>query len=173
MYWLPLILVASLAGCGADNGLALAKVEGIVKYKGKPLTTGEVVFLPDDSKGTVGPPARGTIGREGTYILSTEFAGDGALVGFHRVGLTGMEPAPSTPEKPIARPTRSSRKAGTSSRQNAPMQPPASRGSNRYLIVTPMRLKSPGTSNVVVEVRQGSNRLRFDIQESGEVDVGP
>jgi hypothetical protein len=173
MGWLPLILVGSLAGCGPDNGLALANVEGRVTYKGRSLTAGEVVFLPDDSKGTIGPPARGTISREGTYILSTEYAGDGALVGFHRVGLTGLESVPSFSQSPTGQHRRSSRKAGATSPKYALPGAPTLQGSIQYRIVTPKKLRSPGTSGLIVEVRQGSNTLDFDIPETGEVSVRP
>ena len=78
-----------LSGCGAGNGLNLARVSGKVMYKGQPVKNGTVFFMPDESKGTVGPPAVGSITSDGTYIMSTESAGDGVIVGQHKVGITG------------------------------------------------------------------------------------
>ena len=81
-------------GCSSDNGLNLAKVRGKVTYKGEPVKNGTVFFMPDDSKGTVGPPAVGTITANGTFIMSTESAGDGVIVGSHKIGITGVEEKP-------------------------------------------------------------------------------
>src|SRR6476661_7281939 len=83
--------MTTIVGCGPGNGLNLAKVSGKVTYKGEPVKDGTVFFMPDESKGTVGPPAVGSITPDGTYTLSTELAGDGVIVGQHKVGITGVE----------------------------------------------------------------------------------
>src|SRR5262245_50390096 len=79
----------TLIGCAPGNGLNLAKVSGKVIYKGQPVKNGTVFFMPDESKGTVGPPAVGSITADGSYVMSTESAGDGVIVGQHKVGITG------------------------------------------------------------------------------------
>ena len=81
------------AGCGYDNGLNLARVQGRVTFKGEHVKKGTVFFLPDEGKGTVGPSAVGTLRDDGTYIASTDYAGDGVIIGSHKIGLTGMEAA--------------------------------------------------------------------------------
>jgi hypothetical protein len=91
---LAMLLVALAAGCGPGNGLNMARVSGKITYKGQPVTNGTVFFMPDEAKGTVGPPAVGSLTADGSYILSTETAGDGVIVGNHKVGVTGVEPAP-------------------------------------------------------------------------------
>ena len=68
-------------------------------YKGKPIKNGTVMFVPDESKGTTGPQAIGTIKSDGTYILSSQDAGDGAVVGMHKVGILGMDPEPMSKEE--------------------------------------------------------------------------
>ena len=80
-----------LVGCGYDNGLNLARVRGKVTYKGEPVKNGTVFFLPDEAKGTVGPSAVGSLRDDGTYVASTDYAGDGVIVGSHKIGLTGLE----------------------------------------------------------------------------------
>src|SRR5438094_9539253 len=80
-------LLAGLLGCGADNGLTLGRVRGTVTYEGQPVTYGQVMFVPDDSKGTNGPAAMSMINRDGSFDMSTEEAGDGVVVGQHKVAI--------------------------------------------------------------------------------------
>src|SRR5262245_26599406 len=84
--------VAWVSGCGPSNGLNLVKVSGKVTYKGQPVQNGTVFFMPDEGKSTVGPGALGSITSNGSYVMSTESAGDGVIVGHHMVGITGVEP---------------------------------------------------------------------------------
>ncbi|MHC5540614.1 hypothetical protein ACYOEI_20545, partial [Singulisphaera rosea] len=60
-----------LGGCSADNGLTMGRVSGTVTYRGEPIESGQVLFAPDESKGTVGVPAMAKINSDGTYTLST------------------------------------------------------------------------------------------------------
>ena len=73
-------LIAALGGCSSGNGLTLGKVRGTMTYDGEPVRGGEVLFVPDTTKGTVGPPAAGTISEDGSYSVSTQESGDGAVV---------------------------------------------------------------------------------------------
>ena len=88
-------ILVGVAACGPDNGLNLATVQGKVTYKGKPIKNGTVMFVPDESKGATGPQAIGTIKSDGTYILSSQDADDGAVVGMHKVGILGLDPEPT------------------------------------------------------------------------------
>jgi hypothetical protein len=83
--WLWLAAALAVAGCSGGK-LPTAPVEGKVLYKGKPLEFGAVLFQAD-----AGPPARGTIQADGTFRLSTYGAGDGAVLGVHRVQITCFE----------------------------------------------------------------------------------
>jgi len=87
-----------MPGCTNDNGLTLGRVHGTVTYKGQPVKHGTVFFMPDESKATVGPPAMGVITSDGSYVMSTDESGDGAIVGSHEVGITGLDPTPVSGE---------------------------------------------------------------------------
>jgi hypothetical protein len=60
--------------------LETAEVRGTVTFDGRPLESGAVLFVPAHGRG-----ATGTIQRDGTYVLGTYCAGDGATVGRHIV----------------------------------------------------------------------------------------
>jgi len=78
---LPLALaLATLAGCGHKT----YPVTGRVAFKdGRPLAGGMVVFSPVDPESHVG--ARGYVGADGTFELSSARPGDGSLAGKYRV----------------------------------------------------------------------------------------
>src|SRR5437868_4140710 len=97
-------LATGLAGCGSENGLTLGRVRGKVTFKGEPIRYGTVFLMPDDAKGTKGPPAMATIGADGTFTVSTEEPGDGAIVGEHKVGVVGLDPTPIKPQAQEAPP---------------------------------------------------------------------
>jgi hypothetical protein len=82
------MLLAASAGCGTSSGAftgATVPVKGTVTYKGKALTQGEVVFEPESG----GREAHGTIQPDGSFELTTYGPGDGAVIGTHRVAVTG------------------------------------------------------------------------------------
>ena len=95
-----LLGLCAAGGCGTDR-LPVAPVEGKIVYQGKPLEFGGVMF-----QAPSGPPARGRIGSDGTFRLSTYGDGDGAVIGKHRVRITCFEtqrpgaPPPSKDEEP-------------------------------------------------------------------------
>src|SRR5262245_8380587 len=65
-------------GCGSDASHFVGStvpVKGMVTYKGKTLTQGEVVFEPVDS----GREAHGQIESDGRFTLTTFKQGDGAV----------------------------------------------------------------------------------------------
>lgn len=76
------------AGCGSAGGGAAATtlipVKGKVTYKGNALTKGRVKFEPDG----FGRNAYGKIQSDGTFTLTTDKEGDGAIAGHHRVAVT-------------------------------------------------------------------------------------
>lgn len=85
-------------GCGRNQRPPLAKASGTVLYQGKPLPAGRISFIPDRSRGTTGRGASGIIGSDGRFAMQSFAAGDGALVGFHRVAIESWEDVrPSTP----------------------------------------------------------------------------
>jgi hypothetical protein len=183
--WLALVLLGSLIGCGSDNGLELGRVRGKVTYKGEPVGFGDILFYPDNTKGTVGPGASATLKDDGNYVVSTEQPGDGVIVGYHKIAITGLDPEPvrqsgpnpkTNPEefrKLLEEHAKKGRPAAPKAKAAAATSPVVARGPNVYRIVTPEKLSNPETSRIMVEVKRGSNTLNFDIQESGEVVVGP
>lgn len=72
------------AGCNTrdPNLPEVARVEGVVMFKGKPLPEGEVHLHPEDTNSN---PGIGMIEKDGTFQLSTYERHDGATVGKHKV----------------------------------------------------------------------------------------
>jgi len=168
-----------LAGC-SNNGLNLAKVHGKVTYKGQPVKKGTVFFMPDDKKGTIGPPALGTITADGSYIMSTERAGDGAIVGSHLVGITGVDEKPLSNE-PTATPEGDPEgymKAKAKDAARAAAGPSKSdedtftdRGGVKWRYSVPKKFTNPQESGIITKVERGSNTMNFDIDEAGNVTI--
>src|SRR5437016_2684281 len=87
------LLVVGGLGCGGNpNRPPLAKVNGSLTYKGKPLAKANISFLPE-TKGIVS--GLGVTDENGHYALSTYESNDGAPVGKHRVAISLRGP----PEK--------------------------------------------------------------------------
>jgi hypothetical protein len=85
--WIGLALAA--AGCG-DGRPERVPVSGIVLIDGKPATTGHIQFVPRGN-----PWARGTIGPDGRFTLTTFEEGDGCVLGDHRVAVSCSKPSGS------------------------------------------------------------------------------
>jgi hypothetical protein len=177
-----------LAGCHSGNGLTLAPVKGKITFKGEPVKFGTVSFVPDASKGTDGPIAMGPITRDGTYILSTDEAGDGAIVGHHKISVVGLDPAPVAkdraakeedkpppdPDADLANVMKNRAKALHAGRTPTARKAAASlgdtfsdRGGRVYRYVTPKKLGEPKSSGLEVDVARGSNTVNIDIAEDG------
>ncbi len=81
-----------VSGCGSE--IDMAPVTGRVVMKGKPVRDVFVVFHPQPKNGSVEAPTRPAMGQvddEGKYALSTKVAGDGAVVGTHRVSIVAVD----------------------------------------------------------------------------------
>jgi hypothetical protein len=90
----PLLLwtcLACLLLAGCSRGPRIAPVRGRVTYNGKPVTTGKIWFYPEN-----GRPALGVLAEDGTYTLTTDRPGDGALVGTHRVAIQSTTVGPGS-----------------------------------------------------------------------------
>jgi hypothetical protein len=85
---------------------------------------------------TPGTSATGEIGPDGTYSLTTFKKGDGALLGKHKVVVVAMD------EKPGAPPVEGY------------LPPP----------IVPDKYSSPGTTDLEAEVREGENKMDFDLK---------
>ena len=84
------VQLAAAVGCGEDDGLGKRNpVSGTATYKAQPLTTGTVNFLPE--AGGESRSASGEIQPDGTYSLTTQTPGDGAMAGKYKVAISAME----------------------------------------------------------------------------------
>jgi len=81
---LGLMGVCLIAGCNSrdPNLPEVARVRGVVMFKGEPLPEGEIHFHPEDTQSN---PGSGMIQKDGTFELSTYERHDGATVGKHKV----------------------------------------------------------------------------------------
>jgi hypothetical protein len=181
---LVLLLVVGLVGCGSGNGLNLGRVRGKVSVDGAPARAGYVTFQPDTSQQTIGNPAMSTITEDGSFDLSTQYSGDGAIVGFHKVGIVVYDPEPIAEEE-VADPqtapleflsTKGQKGAGTgrgASKGKAKADSPTmkDRGGRTFRVLVPDELRNPATSGVTVQVKRGSNTMNFAVRPDGSVDV--
>jgi len=89
---LALVLVTSLGtvACGS-GGITKVPVEGTVTFKGQPLATGQIQFLPESGPSDTDPAATGLVDN-GKFTLGTEGPGDGAKPGKYRVTVFSYEP---------------------------------------------------------------------------------
>ena len=168
-------------GCSPGNGLNLAKVRGKVTYKGEPVKNGTVFFMPDESKGTIGPPAVGSITSDGSYVMSTESAGDGVIVGSHKVGITGVEekpissgPAAPTPESDPQGYMKAKAKDAAAVRSGAVKKEEdtfTDKGGQKWRFVVPRKFTNPQESGIIAKVEPGSQTMNFDIDDSGNVTI--
>ncbi len=90
-----LFLCCSVPACGGDVGTTYP-VEGTIKFDGKPLDHGTVVFWPDEEAGNASPyPASSEIASDGTYALYSH-GQEGAPVGAYRVVVSAQSQSDST-----------------------------------------------------------------------------
>jgi hypothetical protein len=179
---LPVAVALALSvGCSSNNGLTLAKVRGKVTYKGEPVKKGTVFFMPDDSKGTVGPPAVGSITSDGSYVMSTESSGDGVIVGSHKIGITGVDDTPVDGSAPAPNPEddpqgymKAKAKGAAVARSGAARKKDelfTDRGGSKWRFTVPKKLTNPQESGIIAKVERGSQTMNFEIDESGEVRI--
>lgn len=88
--WLACLAVLS-AGCGGVDGPPRYQVTGEVRYQGKPVPAGEIVFRPDTEKGNDGP---GSVARIADGRYQTD-SGRGVVGGAYIVEIVGFDGIPS------------------------------------------------------------------------------
>jgi hypothetical protein len=84
---LALLALVAGGGCGSDGLGQRYPVSGRVTYKGAPVPSGTIAFIPEESSGK---PAVGTIS-DGSYSLTTLSPGDGAFPGKYQVSVVSRE----------------------------------------------------------------------------------
>jgi hypothetical protein len=84
---LTTVSLAPIWGCGEGSEgaapVSTLPVKGTVTYRGKRLARGTIKFEPEG----LGREAYGTIKSDGTFVLTTYKADDGAVPGSHRVAV--------------------------------------------------------------------------------------
>jgi len=89
--------LALLSGC-SSSPLAVYPVTGTVTYDNKPVEGAQVLFQAEGA-----PPAQCITNAEGKFTLKTSIAGEGAVVGTHKVTIMKMANAPGAdPNDPYA-----------------------------------------------------------------------
>jgi hypothetical protein len=78
----PVLFAVVVTGCGASDK---ASVKGKVIHDGQPVSGGSITFAPIASADKAGKPATGKVQSDGSFVLGTEEASDGALIGRHNV----------------------------------------------------------------------------------------
>jgi len=79
------VILALVVGCG-DGRPRRVPVAGKVLIDGKPLTYGDVKFVPEDAR-----PSSGKLDSNGRFTLTCYDGDDGAVPGLHRVGISASE----------------------------------------------------------------------------------
>jgi hypothetical protein len=74
------LVMFAIASAGCDGRPDRVPVSGVVLIDGKPLTRGNIKFVPPD-----GRPSAGSIGQDGKFTLTCYDGADGAIPGTHRV----------------------------------------------------------------------------------------
>lgn len=138
---LALTLLGLLAGCGDDKGLV--SVFGTVTYKGQPLASGDISFVPEAG----GQAATGQIDSGGGYRLGTFAPGDGAKPGKHRVQIVSRGP-----DKPIPK------------KKQGKMMEEDMQGSGDALI--PQKYFSAETSGLTADVGSSGGRFDFELKDN-------
>jgi hypothetical protein len=129
------------AGC-SGSGPSIARVCGVVRLDGKPLSSGRVTFWP-----TSGRSASGWIEEDGRFTLGTFTETDGATIGPHTVTVTAASKAPPGPP-------------------DFDRDRPPSGGWPRPLV--PPRYANPDASGLAFEVHPGKNA--FEIELTAKVE---
>lgn len=141
------VLIAVAGGCGSDRP-ELAPVHGKVTLDRQPLSGGTIHFWPAQ-----GRPARGTIGPDGTYSLSTFDEKDGAVLGEHVVTIEATRVHGDAPEiKSLEE------EMAYYGRKDAPRVGPAA-----VERLVPEKYSRRETSGLAATVNRGRNPIDFNL----------
>jgi hypothetical protein len=136
-FCLLLIASASVLGCGSPTAI----VTGKVTYKGKPVTSGVVVFIDDGGRATL--PAN--VRADGAFDISRAFLGRA------RVSFDNLAPPPLPKIKP-----------GSPLAEDAEFKQMAAAVEN--YTATPPKYKDPTNSGIVFDLKPGRNECNIDLE---------
>jgi hypothetical protein len=146
------LAMALLPSCGDDSGLGKRyPVSGAVTYKGEPLESGQISFVPA-TPGETTREATGTI-ENGSYTLTTATDGDGALPGEYKVRIVAKAIDDTTIKKTIAQ------KGGGARQQDVGKA--FAKGKN----LVPAKYQLTETSGLTAKVEEKSNTVDFDLKD--------
>jgi hypothetical protein len=133
-------------GCGTDDGLGKRyPVSGTVNYKGQPVPSGTISFIPDKADGRA---ANGTI-EAGSFTLMTLTEGDGALPGTYKVTVVAKETGAVTASK----------------FGGAPSQQQSFQANKAAKSLIPAKYGSATTTDLKAEVKAESNKANFELTD--------
>lgn len=135
-----------VTGCGPGKP-ATVPVSGTVTLDGSPLEGAAVTFTPAAG----GRLATGTTDASGKFTLMTFVAGDGAIAGSHKVGVSKME-AGATPQADPNSPPGTMLSG-----------PPGAGGSQPPKSLIPKKYSNPEKSGITVEVKSGMEPVTIEL----------
>jgi hypothetical protein len=136
------------AGCGYDDGIGKRfHVSGKVTYNGQPLKLGTVNFLPEDPN--TARPAAGEIHEDGSFTLTTQTPGDGAMGGKYKVSISAYDVDKS--------------KVGSPTQGGSADQVAVSQAQGKSLI--PIKFTGTDSSGLTATVGPGSTSFTFDLKD--------
>jgi hypothetical protein len=142
------LVVFAALGCGSGDELARRyPVSGTVTYNGKPVPKGSINFLPNDPNGRA---AGGDI-VEGTYSLTTQDPGDGAIPGQYKVTVTATD-------VDVSKEVSQAKQKGMIISQDQ-----IAKAKRTNLI--PSKYSIAETSGLTAQVKEGANPIDFDLKD--------
>lgn len=139
-------VLALVAGCGRSLP-SVARVAGRVTLAENPVTAGTVMFHPEHGRAAIGE-----IGADGRYTLTTFRAGDGAVLGRHRVTIEARTAGGGSSAPRAMSPEEELKNAATL----YPSDP-------RIRWIVPEKYAIPATTPLSAEVRPGDNVCDFSL----------
>jgi hypothetical protein len=127
----------------------MGKVKGKVTVGGVPVTSGAILFYPAE-----GPGAVGDIGPDGTYTLRTHKAGDGAMIGSHKVAIHSTSVGPGSMQEP---------KSLDDELRGSPANTGKVLVPGKITWVVPEKYSTPAQSPLTAAVKSGQNTIDFEI----------
>ncbi len=165
---LPVLLLVAY-GCGG-NKAAPAGVSGKVTYQGKPVTGGQISFIPDGS----GSPYTSQIKSDGTYQVTDVPSGE-CTVTIEALPDPNKAKGPAYGQGQMEDAAKAAEKAKSEHKDKSGMQMPAAGGSpvpgaagsgpqGQYMKL-PEKYADPKTSGLKMSIKKGSNTKDWDLTD--------
>lgn len=144
-----LVLALGIAGCGPGKG----DVTGVVTYKGQPLQSGQVIFLP-----------------EGTAMMATEIGADGRYSlagvpeGTAKIGVSVVDSGVTQHYRDMSAAGHSKATRGGSKDGPTPTTPKKGQPAPKQFTLIPAKFGDPNGSGLTYEVKSGSQTHNIELQ---------